>query len=675
MTAPVYMGLPSERVLRPRFYVALALSLPVVLLNMGAMFGIPVDRIVSPAVSGWLQLVLTTPVFFWSGRFFIGRFLKSWRELDFNMFTLTVLGTGAAYVYSAAVVLVPRLMGHASAGASHGHGGGPALYFEATAAVTTIVLLGQILEQRAHRRTGDAIRSLLDLTPPTAARIVDGREEIVPADQIRVGDRLRVRPGERVPVDGAVLEGASSIDESMLTGEPIPAEKSAGSAVTGGTLNTQGSFVMEARRVGAETVLARIVALVREAEESEPPIQRLADRVSAFFVPLVLGIAALTFTLWLVLPAAPALSSALAQAVAVLVIACPCALGLATPVSIVTGVGRGAQAGVLVRTATALERLGAVNTVAFDKTGTLTEGRPSVAAISPAAGLSESELLAMAAAAEVGSEHPIAAAVVRAARERGVSWREATEFSAIVGGGIRARVDGRDVLIGKPGLLTSAGVASPAGEPEWTARGCTVVHVAVDGRFAGRIALDDSIKPTTAAAVDELHRLGLKLVMITGDAEATARTVAEKLRIDVVHAGIEPAGKHALVRALRERNQGMTAFAGDGVNDAPALAAADVGIAMGTGSDVAIESAGLVLVRGDLGALVRAVHLSRAVMRNIRQNLFWAFFYNGLGIPVAAGLLYPFTGWLLNPMFAGVAMSLSSLTVVTNALRLRRAQL
>jgi len=674
---PVYMGLPSERVLLPRVRVALALALPVLVLNMGPMVGLPADRLVSPLLSGWLQLALTTPVFFWCGWFFIGRFVKSWRELDFNMFTLTVLGTGAAYFYSAAVVLAPRLVG--GGGHGHGsHGGGPALYFEAAAAVTTIVLLGQILEQRAQKRTGDAIRLLLDLTPPVAARIVDGREEIVPVDRIQPGDHLRVRPGERVPVDGVVLEGASSIDESMLTGEPVPAEKSPGCDVTGGTLNVHGSFIMEARRVGAASVLARIVALVREAQESEPPIQRLADRVSAFFVPLVLGIAALTFTLWLVLGSPPALTSALAQAVAVLVIACPCALGLATPVSIVTGVGRGAQAGVLVRHAAALERLCAVDTVAFDKTGTLTEGRPSVAAITPAEGFSEGDLLHAAGSAEVASEHPLARAIVRAARDRGLELTSAAAFSAVPGGGVRASVEGRAVLVGRAGLLAGASIAIPAdaatAAARWESTGRTVVFAAIDGRFAGMLALEDRVKSTTAAAIAELHRLGLRLVMITGDADATARAVSGQLGIDEVHAGVEPAGKHALVRALRDRGR-VTAFAGDGINDAPALAAADVGIAMGTGSDVAIDSAGLVLVQGDLGALVRAVHLSRAVLRNIKQNLFWAFFYNGLGIPLAAGALYPLTGWLMDPMVAGIAMSLSSLTVVSNALRLRQARL
>ncbi|MBE2216231.1 MAG: copper-translocating P-type ATPase [Opitutaceae bacterium] len=669
------MGLPSERVLRPRFTVAVVLSLPVLVMNMGPMLGLPVHHLYSAAASGWIQLLLTTPVFFWSGWFFIGRFVKSWRELDFNMFTLTVLGTGAAYFYSAAVVVMPQLAGAAAMPDGHGHAAGPALYFEATAAVTTIVLLGQILEQRAQKRTGDAIHALLDLTPPTAARIIDGREERVPVGQIHAGDRLRVRPGERVPVDGLLLEGASSVDESMLTGEPVPAEKTPGAAVTGGTLNVHGSFIMEARRVGAETVLARIVALVREAQESEPPIQRLADKVSAFFVPLVLGIAALTFTLWLVLGPGPTFSAALAQAVAVLVIACPCALGLATPVSIVTGVGRGAQAGVLVRTATALERLSAVEAIAFDKTGTLTEGRPAVAALAPAEGVSENELLALAASAEVPSEHPLARAIVRAAQERGLNLHEPSEFLAIPGGGVRAGVDGHAIVIGKAGLLATISSTPPAPAPDWADKGFTVVYVARDGRFAGQIALSDPIKASTPAAVAELHRLHLKLVMITGDAEATARSVATQLGIDVVHAGVEPAGKHAIVRALRDDERRVTAFAGDGVNDAPALAAADVGIAMGTGSDVAIESAGLVLVKGDLGALVRAVHLSRAVMRNIRQNLFWAFFYNGLGIPIAAGALYPVTGWLLDPMYAGLAMSLSSLTVVSNALRLRKVRL
>ncbi len=671
-TEPVYMGLPSHRVLWPRFQVALLLSLPVLLLNMGPMLGLPVERYVSARASGWLQLVLTTPVFFWCGQFFIRRFLKSWRELDFNMFTLTVLGTGAAYVYSSAVVLVPAWFG------GSGHAGHAPLYFEATAVVTTIVLLGQILEQRAQKRTDTAIRSLLDLTPPVAARLVGDREESVPVAEVRVGDRLRVRPGERVPVDGSVLEGASAVDESMLTGEPVPAEKEAGSPVTAGTLNTQGSFVMEARRVGAETVLARIVALVREAQESEPPIQRIVDRVSGFFVPVVLAAAALTFTLWLTLGPGPALGPAVAQTVAVLVIACPCALGLATPVAIVTGLGRGALAGVLVRHAGALERLSRVDTIAIDKTGTLTEGRPALAGIATFGPLDEPAALGLAASAEIGSEHPLARALVRAAGERGLATRPAESFVAVPGGGVRARVDGRDVIVGKAALLESAGISRPPGAAaraaSWQAEGCTVIELGMNGELVAQFALRDPVKPTAPAAVRELHRLGLKLVMVTGDAAATAAAVAKPLAIDRVHAGVEPAGKHGIVRELRAAGR-VTAFAGDGINDAPALAAADVGIAMGSGADVAIESAGLVLVKGDLGALVRAVHLSRAVLRTIKQNLFWAFFYNVLGLPVAAGVLYPFTGWLLDPMYAGVAMSLSSLTVVFNSLRLRNARL
>lgn len=666
------MGLPSHRVLLPRFWVALLLSAPVLVLNMGPMLGLPVDRYVSARMSGWLQLALTTPVFFWSGQFFIRRFLKSWRELDFNMFTLTVLGTGAAYAYSAAVVIAPRWFG------GTGHAAHAPLYFEATAAVTTIVLLGQILEQRAQKRTDAAIRSLLDLTPPVAARLVDGREEPISVADVRVGDRLRVRPGERVPVDGTVLEGSSAVDESMLTGEPVPAEKEAGSPVTAGTLNTQGSFVMEARRVGAETVLARIVALVREAQESEPPIQRIVDRVSGFFVPMVLAAAALTFTLWLVLGPSPALGPAVAQTVAVLVIACPCALGLATPVAIVTGLGRGALAGVLVRHAGAIERLFHVDTIAIDKTGTLTEGRPALAATATHGALDEAAALRLAASAEVGSEHPLARALVRAAGERGLALSAAESFTAVPGGGVRARVEGRDVLVGKSALLAAAGVSrlreADAQAAAWQAEGCTVIELAVDGALAAQYALKDPLKATAPEAVRELHRLGLRLVMVTGDAAATADAVAKPLGIDRVHAGVEPAGKHAIVRELRAAGA-VTAFAGDGINDAPALASADVGIAMGSGADVAIESAGLVLMKGDLGALVRAVHLSRAVLRTIKQNLFWAFFYNLLGLPLAAGVLYPFTGWLLDPMYAGVAMSLSSLTVVLNSLRLKKARL
>jgi Cu+-exporting ATPase len=660
-------------VLAPRLRLAVVCTAPVLVLAMGPMVGVPVDRWIGPRVSAWVQFILTTPVFWWSGWFFIRRFAKSWRELDFNMFTLAVLGTGSAYTYSALATVFPDLFPSALL-----HAGGPALYFEAAAVITTIVLLGQILEQRAHAHTGDAVRALLDLAPLRAARIIDGQEETVAVEDVRTGDRLRVRPGERIPVDGVLTEGSSAVDESMLTGEPMPVEKAAGDTVAAGTLNTSGSFVMEVQRVGRDTVLARIVQLVREAQESEPPIQRLVDRVSGFFVPAVLGIAAVTLVMWLVLGESPALGMALGNSVAVLIIACPCALGLATPVSIVTGVGRGATAGVLVRHAAALERLRKVDAILFDKTGTLTEGRPTLTDLGTAGRLDEKDLLALIGSAEGPSEHPLARAVTEAARARGLRLQSPERFEAVAGGGVRASVGGVRVTAGNPALLAAEGIEVNEHGLSWARRmqqaGKTVVFAGVDGEFAGMLALEDPPKAGSGSALRELHRLGLRVIMVTGDHEATAKRVAEGIGIDEIRAGLSPSEKQGVVRALRDAGA-VVAFAGDGINDAPALAAADVGIAMGTGTDVAIESAGLILVKGDLGALVRAVHLSRAVMGNIEQNLFFAFVYNGFGIPIAAGLLYPFTGWLLNPMIAGVAMSLSSLSVVSNALRLRRVKL
>lgn len=656
--APVYMGLPHERVLRPRFYVALALTLPVLVLAMGPMLFPSLAHALDPRLSGWLQLALTTPVFFWSGWFFIKRWAKSLRELDTNMFTLTVTGTGAAYFYSVAAVLFAD---HFPA-SLHTEAHGVPLYFEATAFITTIVLLGQILEQRAHARTDAAIRALMDLAPATAHRVRGGQEEDVPLADIVVSDLLRVRPGEKVPVDGTLTEGASEVDESMLTGEPEPVAKKSGDRVSAGTLNTHGAFLLRADRVGADTLLAGIIKLVEEAQDSEAPIQRLADRVSAWFVPAVAGIAALTFTLWLVLGPAPALIPALVNAVAVLIIACPCALGLATPVSLITGIGRGAQAGVLVKDAAALERLTAATTVLIDKTGTLTEGKPRVVAIHPEAGLGENELLALAASAESSSEHPLARALLATAKERNLTLALSEDFKAEPGQGITARVNNRTIRVGRAPADSAAHATA------------TLIGVTIDETFSGTIALADPIKTTTPEAIAELHRLGLRVVMVTGDREATARAVATELGLDGFHAGVTPADKQRLVREHQSRGE-VIAFAGDGLNDAPALAAADIGIAMGTGTDVAMESAGLVLVKGDLRALVRAVHLSRATLRNIKQNLFWAFAYNTAGIPLAAGLFVPFFGWSLNPMFAGAAMSLSSITVVANALRLRHAKL
>jgi P-type Cu+ transporter len=656
--APVYMGLPDQRVLLPRFWMALACTIPVLVLTMGPMLVPAWLHGLDPRLSGWLQLALTTPVFFWCGQFFIRRWWKSLRELDTNMFTLTVTGTGAAYFYSVAAVL----FGDRFPASLHVAHHGVPLYFEGTAFITTIVLLGQILEQRAHARTDAAIHALLNLAPSTAHRVRDGQEQDVPLAEVVIGDRLRVRPGEKIPVDGTLTEGASDVDEAMLTGEPEPVAKALGSKVSAGTLNTTGSFVFRAERVGQETLLSQIIQLVEQAQESEAPIQRIADRVSAWFVPTVAVISILTFTLWFWLGPAPAFVPALVNAVAVLIIACPCALGLATPVALVTGVGRGAQAGVLVKDAAALERLVAATTVLIDKTGTLTDGKPRVIALSPANALSENELLALAAAAEAPSEHPLARALVAAAKDRGLTLAPVTDFAAIPGQGVSARVDGRLVHVGR---------AAERGSDHPTA---TVIELTLDGVFSGTIALADSIKTTTPVTIKELHRLGLKIYIVTGDREAAARAVADELGLDGFHAGVTPARKQEIVREHQARGE-VVAFAGDGLNDAPALAAADIGIAMGTGTDVAMHSAGLVLVKGDLRALVKAVHLSRATLSNIKQNLFWAFFYNGLGIPVAAGLFYPLTGWLLSPMLASAAMSLSSITVVANALRLRHARL
>lgn len=657
---PVYMGLPHERYLRPKLYVATALTIPVLILAMGEMLWPDAFHRWPAGLDGWLQLALTTPVFFWAGAPFIRRWWKSIRERDSNMFTLTVTGTGAAYFYSAAAVLMAA---HFPASLRGPHG--IPLYFEATAFITTIVLLGQILEQRAHARTDEAIRGLMNLAPKTAHRLrPDGTEEDVPVGEVHVGDRLRVRPGENLPVDGTLEEGRAEIDESMLTGEPLPVIKAATEAVSAGTLNTTGSFVYRAQRVGADTLLAQIVRLVEQAVESEAPIQRLADRVSAWFAPVVLGIATVTFLAWGLFAPGQGWLHGLLNAVAVLIIACPCALGLATPVSIVTGIGRGAQAGVLVKDAAALERLAGATTLLIDKTGTLTEGHPQVAFTQPAGGFTEPEVLRLAASAESASEHPLARAIVAAAQVRGLPLTPAADFVAQPGAGVRANLDGRRIEISRapahyelPGHTTA-----------------TLVSVTIDGRDAGVIALADTLKPGTAVAIGELQRLGLKVLMVTGDRTAAARAVADQLGLDGFHAEVTPARKQELVREHQTKGQHVV-FAGDGLNDAPALAAAEVGIAMGTGTDVAMHSAGIVLVKGDLTALVRAVHLSRAVLRNIKQNLFWAFAYNVAGLPLAAGALYPAFGWLLNPMFAGAAMSLSSITVVTNALRLRRTRL
>ncbi len=642
--APVYMGLPAARFLWPRFWVAAGFSLPVLLLSMGGMAG-------PGRAAAWIEFFCATPVFWWSGAPLLRRWWVSIRERDTNMFTLIGAGTAAAYGFSAAVGLA-------------GAGGRQPLYFEAVAVTTAIVLLGQILEQGAHGRTDAAIRALIALAPPIAHRMRDGGEEDVPLDAVAPGDLLRVRPGEKVPVDGRVEEGSSVVDESMLTGESAPVPKAAGDPVRAGTLNAAGTFAFRAERVGRDTLLARIVQLVKEAQETEAPIARLADRVSARFVPAVLALAALTFVLWLWVGPAPRAAHALANAVAVLVIACPCALGLATPVSLVTGIGRGARAGVLVKDAAALERLAGATVLMIDKTGTLTEGRPEVVAIRPASGRTEEELPALAAAAEAASEQPLGRAVVAAARARGLDVPAAEGFAAEAGAGVSARVGGRAVRVGR--APDGAGADLPGD--------ATLIEVTVDGLAAGVIALADAVKASAPAAIAELHRLGLRIIVLSGDRAPVVRAVAARLGIDEAQAGIDPVRKQEIVREHRGRGERVI-FAGDGINDAPALAAAEVGIAMGTGSDIAIHSAGLVLVRGDLRGIAQALRLSRAVLGNIRQNLFFAFAYNTLGLPGAAGALYPFTGWLLNPMLAGAAMALSSLCVVGNALRLRHAPL
>ncbi len=589
------------------------------------------------------------------------------------MFTLIGIGVGAAYLYSAVAMLLPGVFPP-----SFREHGAIGVYFEAAAMITVLVLLGQVLELRARARTGAAIRALLDLAPKTARRVRDGQEEDVPVDEIELGDLLRVRPGEKIPVDGEITEGRSTIDESMITGEPMPAEKTTGDKVTGGTVNKTGAFVVKAERVGRETMLSRIVDMVADAQRSRAPIQALADKVAGIFVPAVIGVALITFALWWWLGPEPKLAHGIINAVAVLIIACPCALGLATPMSIMVGVGRGAQEGVLIKNAEAMERMEKVQTLVVDKTGTLTEGKPSLTEVTAAPGFDENEIIALAAAVERHSEHPIAAAIVRGAEEREAKIPESTDFQSETGGGVSAQVDGRTIRIGKADFLRSHGITDlaelEAAAAQLQTQGRTAVFLAIDHRAAGILAVADPIKKSTAEAIQTLHEAGIEILMLTGDNEKTARAVADQLKIDGVEAGVAPEQKHARVQQLRESGK-VVAMAGDGINDAPALAAADVGIAMGTGTDVAMESAGITLLKGDLRGVAKAITLSRAVMRNIRQNLFFAFIYNAVGIPVAAGLLYPFFGLLLSPIIAGAAMSLSSVSVIGNALRLRAVKI
>ena len=658
-----------------RFRISLAFGVPLVVIAMAPMLGVGgFDRLLSPRARHWLELALATPVVLWCGWPF---FQRAWRSLvnrSLNMFTLIGLGVGVAYGYSLVATVAPEIFPASFRGA----GGSVPVYFEAAAMITVLVLLGQVLELRARDRTGAAIRALLDLAPPTARRLGEGGgEEDVPLETVRSGDRLRVRPGDKVPVDGVVLEGTSAVDESMVTGEPIPVEKSAGDQVIGATVNGAGSFVMRAERVGAETLLSRIVQMVAEAQRSRAPIQKLADAVAGWFVPAVVLCAAVTFVVWALVGPAPAMAYALINAVAVLIIACPCALGLATPMSIMVATGKGASAGVLFRNAEAIEVMRQVDTLVVDKTGTLTEGRPKLVTVEPAAGSDADRVLRLAADLERGSEHPLAEAIVAGAEERGLAAAAAEEFTSLTGKGVRGRVEGRGVALGNRALLADLGVDPGAlGDraEELRRGGETVVFVVVDGAPAGLLGVADPVKETSPEAIAALHAEGLRLVMLTGDSRTTAEAVAARLGIDEVVAEVLPEEKAAAVKRLQAEGR-KVAMAGDGVNDAPALATAEVGVAMGTGTDVAMESAGVTLVKGDLNGIVRARRLSRATMRNIRQNLFFAFVYNSLGVPVAAGVLYPFLGVLLSPIIAAAAMSFSSVSVIGNALRLRGARL
>ncbi len=657
-----------------RFWIGAVLTLPILLLAMGPHLGLPLRVWLGEAAASWTELILATPVVLWAGWPFFQRGWKSILNRSLNMFTLIAMGVGAAYAFSLVATIIPQAfpVGFRDAG---GHVG---VYYEAAAVIIVLVLLGQILELRARERTGGAIRALLDLAAKTA-RVLrpDGREEEIPLEDVKVGDHLRVRPGDKVPVDGVVVEGHSSVDESMLTGEPVPVEKAAGDRVTGATINGSGSLVIEARRVGADTVLSQIVEMVAQAQRSRAPIQKLADQVAGYFVPTVVLVAVVAFIAWAVWGPPPALAYALVSAVSVLIIACPCALGLATPMSIMTATGRGAQAGVLIKNAEALERFAKVDTLIVDKTGTLTLGKPKLVAVLPEQGVGEDELLRLAASLERGSEHPLAEAIVGGAETRGLTLAKAEDFEAITGKGVIGRVDGKAVALGNAKLVAALGLDGEAASRQAEARrdqGETVMFVAVEGRIAGLVSVADPVKETTPAALKALHNEGLRIVMVTGDNERTAKAVAARLGIDEIRADVLPEDKARIIKELQAGGS-KVAMAGDGVNDAPALAQADVGIAMGTGADVAIESAGFTLVKGDLTAIVRARRLAQATMRNIRQNLFFAFVYNAAGVPIAAGVLFPFLGILLSPIIAAAAMSLSSVSVVGNALRLRQVKL
>jgi Cu+-exporting ATPase len=658
-----------------RFWVGAVLTLPLLVLTMGPYLGFGgVRDIFGERTTLWIELVLGTPVVLWSGWPFMVRGWNSFRTMNLNMFSLISMGVMAAWLFSIVAVLAPDIFPDGFRD-PEGHVG---VYFEAAAVIVTLVLLGQVMELRAREGTGKAIRALLDMAAKTA-RVIrdDGSEEEIPLEEVQVGDHLRVRPGDKVPVDGLVVDGRSSVDESMISGEPVPVEKTEGDVLTGATINGTGSLVMEATRVGADTMLAQIVEMVANAQRSRAPIQKYADKVAGFFVPVVIVVAILSFIAWAIWGPAPALSYALISAVAVLIIACPCALGLATPMSIMTATGRGAQAGVLIKNAEALERFEKVDTLIVDKTGTLTEGKPRLIAVLPEPGHDEAEVLRLAASLERGSEHPLAEAIVRGAEDRGVDMAKASDFEAVTGKGVKGVVDGHAVALGNLALISDMGLEAGALTAKANARrdeGETVMFVVLEGTIAGLVSVADPVKETTPAALKALHDLGFRIIMATGDNERTAKAIGARLGIDEIRADVLPEDKARIIRELQEAGR-KVAMAGDGVNDAPALAQADVGIAMGTGADVAIESAGFTLIKGNLDGIVRARRLSRATMRNIRQNLFFALIYNASGVPVAAGVLFPFLGILISPMFAAFAMSASSISVVLNALRLRGAKI
>ncbi len=664
----------ESAIMTARFWFATILAVPVVLLDMLPMLGVPLDDFIRNTDNLWLQFVLTTTALAGPGRFLFVRGAKSFASWNLNMFSLIALGTGAAYLFSTVALIFPDIFPH-----EYSHGDGVKVYFESAAVIVALVLMGQMLEARARGKTGAALEALMQQAPADAWKVSeDGSETKVSLDEVQAGDTLRVKPGEKVPVDGVILEGKSSLDESMITGEPVPVEKGTGDAVTGGTLNGKGGFLMRAEHVGEDTVLSQIVNMVSQAQRSRAPIQKVADRVAGIFVPAVMAASVASFVCWLIWgPQGQALSYAVVNAVAVLIIACPCALGLATPISIMVGVGRGAQAGLLIKNAESLERLEKIDTLCVDKTGTLTEGRPRLTGIRPAEGMEKNEVLRLAAAVEQASEHPLAGAIVATAQERELTLPKVSDFDSETGAGVQGQVDGKTVLVGKRDHLDDAGVDTSVllGEAQKLSDdGNTVLWAAADGKLLGLLAVADPIKESTPLALKELHEQGIRVIMLTGDGQGAAKAVAEKLGIDDFMAEVKPEDKIGKVESLKKDGR-KVAMAGDGINDAPALAAADVGIAMGTGTDVAMESAGITLVQGDLRGIARAVLLSRAIMKNIRQNLFFAFIYNGAGVPIAAGILYPFFGILLHPMFAALAMSLSSVSVIGNALRLRKTRL